>query len=457
LKATDELTNLGLERQSEDTLALCERRGWEVVRTYSDPGVSAAEGKHRTDFEQAMTDLRERTIDVLVVKSLDRLTRSLADLLVIERVLADSGGALVSVAEGDLDTTTATGKFMLRQRAMVAEMYLEDVRAKVTRWHEQRAHAGKPLVSGRRPFGYATKDRSTVDPVEADVIVRAAAMLLAGKSLNHVTAWVNDLGVRAPNGKPWRPPNLRQMLVSPGIAGLRYYHGAEVATGKWEPILDRLTWESLVARFNATKGTPGRPPTHLLSGLVRCGRCGHPMHAKYSQRGRQLACRTRPGQPNCGRIVIMAAPVELLVSERILDRLAGKRLGRAFGAFGDAKVDVAAAELQAAEVRRDEIETMFEEGVIERDEYLRMRGPARDRVERAHRALASVTGRSVLADLPSGAEALRAWWYKPARTTEERRAVIQAVLREVTIQPSGPRMSRFDPERVQIPREAWRV
>jgi site-specific DNA recombinase len=463
LKDTDELTTLGMDRQAEDTVKLATARGWEVVRTYADTGISAGEGNHRPDFDQAITDLREHTIDVLVVKSLDRLTRSLADLLLIERVLKDSGGALVSCADGDVDTTTGPGRFMLRQRAMVAEMYLDDLKAKVTRWHEQRAHAGKPLVSGRRPFGYKDKQRSAVDPAEADVIERAAEMLLKGKSLNYVTAWANNIAKsKSPTGKPWLARTFGAMIQSPGIAGLRSYRGEVVAVGKWTAILDRPTHEALVAKFNGTKGKPGRPPTHLLSGLLRCGRCGHPMlwaHHRDRKRGLpdrdQYICRKRPGAPNCGRMVVSASPVEGIVGAEVLAHLDADKLERHLASLDDGKAAAAADELEAARKRRDELETMWRTDAIDQDEYLRLRGPVRERVERAKRVLGSITSKSVLVDLPTDPAELAAWW--DDATTDERREVVTASLTRVLIRPSGPRMNTFDAGRVVIPPDAWKV
>jgi site-specific DNA recombinase len=175
VKRTEQLTAAAMERQEEDCRDLVAGRGWELARVYPDEGLSAAPGaKRRPEFERALEDLATGRIDVLVIWKLDRFTRSLWDLLRIERAL-EAGGQLVSVKDGGLDTTTSAGRFLLRQRCLVAEMELENIRDRVSRWHKQRATAGKPLVSGRRPFGYATKDRSQVDDAEAQVIREAAA------------------------------------------------------------------------------------------------------------------------------------------------------------------------------------------------------------------------------------------------------------------------------------------
>jgi DNA invertase Pin-like site-specific DNA recombinase len=457
LKEDPELTRLALLRQDEDTLKLCAERGYEVATTYPDPGISADDAIVREQFEQALRDLGDGTIDVLVIPKFDRMTRGLGTWLRIERVLLDTGRLIVSATDGDLDPSTPAGKFMLRQRAQMAEYELDQMKARVRRWHKQRAYAGKPLVSGRRPFGYATKDRSEVDPAEADVIVWAAEKILAGKSLRSVVADVADLGMTAPSGKPWRIPNFRQMLLSPGLAGIRTYQGAEVASGGWPAILDRTTWTKLGARLNGTPRKEGRPAVrYLLSGLVRCGRCGEAMHSTKSPRGvRQYACRKRPGAPQCGHLVIYAEPVETLVGAEVLAHLSEGGLAAAVADLGDAKADAAHAELADAERDRDELEDMKTSGAIKRDAFLRMHGPAEARVEAARRALKAVSGRSVLADLPVDAAELAAWWNDAA--DDERREVVQATLDRVVIRPSGPRMSRFDAGRVVIPPDAWKV
>jgi site-specific DNA recombinase len=464
LKETKEQTRLAMERQDEDSMRVASDRAYEVVKTYPDPGISADDTVVREVFEGALRDLAEGTIDVLIIPKFDRMTRGLGTWLRVERVLLDNPGRLlVSAADGDLDPSDPASKFMLRQRAQMAEYELDQIKARVRRWHKQRAEHGWPLVSGRRPFGYVDKQRSEVEPLEAAVIEYAAELLIHGKSLRSVTAWVNTV-TTAPNGKPWRPPNLRAALTSPGVAGLRYYHGVEVATGRWTAILDRTTWQRLRAKLEANGAKSGRPTEHLLSGLLRCGRCGHPMHSttlRDRKRGlpdrRQYACRKRPGQPNCGKLTITAEPVEAAVSAEVLAHLSPTALAAALASLGDDQATAAAAELNEAELARDEVEQMHTTGAIRRDAFLRMHGPAQARVDAAHKALRAASGRSALADLPTDPAELAAWWNDPTTTTADRRSVIEAALGEVTITPSGPRMNRFDAGRVVIPEESWKV
>ncbi len=85
-------------------------------------------------------------------------------------LLDHPGRLLVSVADGDCDPSDPASKFLLRQKAQMAEYELDQIKARVRRWHRQRAEHGWPLVSGRRPFGWVDSQRSAVEPVEAAVI-----------------------------------------------------------------------------------------------------------------------------------------------------------------------------------------------------------------------------------------------------------------------------------------------
>src|SRR6266508_1998191 len=91
LKEDPELTRLALLRQDEDTLKVCAERGYEVAKLYPDPGISADDAIIREQFEQALSDLGDGTIDVLVIPKFDRMTRGLGTWLRIERVLLDTG------------------------------------------------------------------------------------------------------------------------------------------------------------------------------------------------------------------------------------------------------------------------------------------------------------------------------------------------------------------------------
>lgn len=84
--------------------------------------------KERPQLKAMLEDLKEN--DVVVVKSLDRLSRSTMDLLEIAKEIEDKGATL-KVLDKDIDTGTAIGRFFLTIIGAVAELERENIKARV--------------------------------------------------------------------------------------------------------------------------------------------------------------------------------------------------------------------------------------------------------------------------------------------------------------------------------------
>src|SRR6516165_9157899 len=77
--STDKQT---VENQRAALAAIAERRGWRIVATYTDAGISGAKGrKDRPGLGQMLKDAQRRSFDVAMAWAIDRLGRSLIDLL----------------------------------------------------------------------------------------------------------------------------------------------------------------------------------------------------------------------------------------------------------------------------------------------------------------------------------------------------------------------------------------
>lgn len=80
--------------------------------------------------------------DVVVVKSLDRLSRSTMDLLEIVKEI-ENKGATLKILDKEIDTSTAIGKFFLTVIGAVAELERENIRARVLEGVEIAKQEGK--------------------------------------------------------------------------------------------------------------------------------------------------------------------------------------------------------------------------------------------------------------------------------------------------------------------------
>ena len=71
-----------VENQTRELRQVAKRRGWDVVEVYSDAGISGAKGRNgRPGLDTMLKDASRRKFDVILAWAIDRLGRSLSDLL----------------------------------------------------------------------------------------------------------------------------------------------------------------------------------------------------------------------------------------------------------------------------------------------------------------------------------------------------------------------------------------
>jgi DNA invertase Pin-like site-specific DNA recombinase len=130
--------------QRRELHAVAERHGWHIVATYEDAGVSGAKGRDEClGFDQLMTAVARREIDMVAAWSVDRLGRSLTDLLTFLTDLHAKGVDLFLHQQG-LDTSTPSGRAMFQMLGVFAEFERAMIRERVMAGLARaRSHARK--------------------------------------------------------------------------------------------------------------------------------------------------------------------------------------------------------------------------------------------------------------------------------------------------------------------------
>jgi hypothetical protein len=129
--STDKQT---VQNQIAALTAVAEARGWTIVETYSDAGIGGAKDrKDRPGLDQMLNDASRRKFDVVMAWAIDRLGRSLIDLLGTIETL-EACGVDLYLDQQSIDTTTPAGKLMFS----VVGAFAAFERAMI----QQRVHAG---------------------------------------------------------------------------------------------------------------------------------------------------------------------------------------------------------------------------------------------------------------------------------------------------------------------------
>lgn len=447
----DDGTGLGVARQRADNEALAARKGWRVVRTYTDNNVSAwSTRKRRPGYEQLCRDLKDGVVNAVVAWHPDRLHRSPRDLEDFVDLVEATGALVATCTAGDYDLSTPDGRCMARIVGAVARKESDDKSRRLRRKAEELAQNGKVAGGGVRPFGFE-RDRVTVRPDEAARVREAAQRVLAGDSLYAIVGDWTAEGVGTSTGVAWSTTSLKSTLVRPRIAGLREHRGVVVGPAEWSAILDRPTWE----RVRAILTDPSRRKnpvvrSYLLTGMIRCAGCGGKLVA--APRGRHLrgyGC-TAVHSEGVRKVFALAEPVEAIVTEAVLVALESPELLAQLEA--PEEDDGLVGTVVADEAKLLELASMWDEGQIGRAEWMSLRAKVEGRLASAHELLARRRRANVLDGLTDASSGgVRAAWAR--LSLERRRAVIATVVDRITLNPAtGPR-SRFDPTRIDI---TWR-
>lgn len=157
-----------VDMQVNDLLSVARARGYEVVGTYIDHGISGAKGRdRRPEFDRLHKDAVRGKFDIVMAWAVDRLGRSLQDLVAF---LAEIDAAHVGLYlhQQALDTTTPAGRALFGMLGVFSEFERAISGARVrTGMQHARLHGTK---SGK-PFGRPPLPEMKAQAIRADLLV----------------------------------------------------------------------------------------------------------------------------------------------------------------------------------------------------------------------------------------------------------------------------------------------
>ena len=138
------------ESQSLALREFCSARGWTIVQTYTDSGVSGSK-ERRPQLDALVKDAKRRKFDCVLVYKLDRFGRSTRHLLNSLAEFDSLGVAFVSLSDS-WDTSTPSGKLLFTVIAAMAEfergLLVERVNSGIKRAQANGVHCGRPKGAG---------------------------------------------------------------------------------------------------------------------------------------------------------------------------------------------------------------------------------------------------------------------------------------------------------------------
>jgi DNA invertase Pin-like site-specific DNA recombinase len=190
-----------VENQIRELRQVAGRRGWDVVEVYSDPGISGAKGRNgRPGLDSMLKDASRRKFDIVMAWAIDRVGRSLSDLLDTIQHL-EACRVDLYLDQQAIDTTTPMGKLVFQVAGAFAEFERSIIR--------QRVKAGlKRAVAQGVKLGRPKIDSATERKVRKQ-LAKGVGILKVAKSLGIGTGTVQRISKeRAREGRSndeWSP------------------------------------------------------------------------------------------------------------------------------------------------------------------------------------------------------------------------------------------------------------
>jgi site-specific DNA recombinase len=265
---------------------------------------------------------RAGAFDVLVVRELDRLSRSLAKQLIVEKELKQAGVQIDYVLGEYLDTPE--GQLNKNVKAVIAEYERLKIAERLARGRRLKVKAGSIAVSGHSPFGYRLvqkdgKNFLEIDEGEAEVVRLIFGLYTGGDgeggpvSIHSIACRLTALGIptcadtakhlairqKRKGWAEWTMSAVGHILRNETYAGVWHYGKRAGRDGRRNSddhllaievpaVVDRETWEIAQGRLVQNKQDLRRESQweYLLSRRAFCGECGRKMRNVSSWRGR---------------------------------------------------------------------------------------------------------------------------------------------------------------------------
>lgn len=221
-----------IHAQKEKLSKYASANDWEVIDYYIDDGISGKNLQDRPDVKRLINDVKLGKINNVLVYKLDRITRSVKDLINLIELFEKNDCCFNSVTE-KLDTSNAVGRMFIKIIGIFAEFERENLAERVSFGYEQKTREGNYTnTNGVNGYDYVVgKGTLTINEQEKIIIQNIYKEYLNGASMLKIAKDLNQKNIPSKRGGQWRQSTIKSILTNPLYIGKICYNISVV--GVW--------------------------------------------------------------------------------------------------------------------------------------------------------------------------------------------------------------------------------
>jgi site-specific DNA recombinase len=363
-----------LEEQENELKKFCEFRGFHIHQLYIEKGKSGG-STNRPEYQKLIKDIEAKKVNAVIVKKLDRLSRSLLDFENLMTVMQTNDVEFISIKES-FDTTTAMGKAMLRVALVFAQLEREQTSERLIDVLDFRASQGM-YNGGIRPYGYTNVDKELVPyKKEKEVLELIFKTFLDTESTTMVQNTLNESGFKNRNNNPWDKRAIEHILKNPVYIGkLRWKDSLH--QGNHPPLIADTAFQKVQDIFEGRKYVrDSRKMKGLLKHVLVCN-CGADMRPNYTKKKNgtvyqyyRCASSMNPAKnQNCGHKYLNMDATNHLVFQTLLGCAEEAYLSQ-MKSLVDGHNQKIQAQIDASETEIEGLESQLNEIKAKQEKYL---------------------------------------------------------------------------------------
>ena len=221
--STDEEEQLSsYEAQCEYyTDKIMSNKEWTMAGIFADEGITGTSTKKRTEFLRMIRQCKQKKIDLILTKSIQRFARNTLDCINYTRILRQLGIGVLFEKE-NINSLPADSEFMITMYGAMAQSESESISSNIRRGRQMHAKVGTLKIPCHWLYGYK-KDadgKFCIIPEQAEVVREIYERYKDGASLRNLKDWLEENQIKTVLGTDdWSISVIKGILTNEKYCG----------------------------------------------------------------------------------------------------------------------------------------------------------------------------------------------------------------------------------------------